>query len=1086
MKIDRKRTISIVCLLAGLGLVWLGTGGGIWPGDEVQNIESTTTVSMESASGTDDEEDVLADIILQVFSEQGGGAEVQKVSWESEELTEKLWEQMEQWREKYKDKPYTYEGYIELLGDPSGKPEEGFLQEYATVQYKNAQYTYLVTDAGIYEIQSRGDRNTWRACMQELLCSVPNWQITKKEAEQYVHEMRFDWYERYNENPPDIELGLWYQGMEFSFYGETSRLLAYRSGREYEAGQEVVPGRECLWFKQMYYGREIERQICIAEALPVFETYRELREYLQTLYPDMWDCEFYTRKTGEYDPDPLIGLMTRDAEYGYYCREGQWYQVYIREDAEIDTGKEPYYWVDSTLRYRLKYDYRASYQYRVSDRGYVAEADLTQSTFYLEEEISPGQIFSFDCRVTEEEEGELIVDSTYEIAVSVPRAEEPFQILEVHSAEWEPFSFEDFNADGFQDLRILYFYGADGGSAAHYIWSPSREEFIQAPEELSYFGQYGIDQEKRRLSVHYHGSAISGSESLYQWSGEMDCELIRYFSHNDVYDYEEKEYKGTQIDIYSYENGQKKILSDYLYPIDEYMERDEIWGIYYLDFVWEQEVTLEGQEGPCILRYAQENAEFEEDAHADTEGYLDYLFLFREDTYLICALEKQEAPAAYSGFTWEGETGQLTVRYEDGLQRCYQWDGAAFQICVADTLPKYETYREMREYLQALYPELRECEIYTHKEGQYCEEPFIALKLPEAEYGYFCQEGRWKRACYESLNQIRQDLGYDEEAYRWCVTDEGNISELDYEQQSYYFLQEIDQGRFLALDCVKAGTKEGEPWQYDIYQVAVSVPGQKKAFQVFEAETCMAGERIFSFEDFNADGCPDLTVLYYYGANGGSAAHFLWSPSRKVFVKAPEELEKYSSYSINPEKRQLNIHIHDSAEDGTEYFYQWTGETDCELLRYYDHQTVYNDDYSDCIGIHEKVSVFENGREKVLSDYIYPMEECTEEGLYEMYALDFVWEQELTLTAQDCVLRYAQVVLEGGEQMEKRYLDFLYLFREDTYLICRLRGQEAPAAYADIVWEEETGQLAVNYEDGTTYLYQWDGTTFRFPLSRDS
>ena len=130
--------------------------------------------------------------------------------------------------------------------------------------------------------------------------------------------------------------------------------------------------------------------------MPVFETYKELREYLQTLYPDMWDCEFYTRKIGEYDPDPLIGLMTRDTEYSYYCRDGQWYQICICMNAEIDPSKEPYYWVDSTLSYELNYEnYRASYQYHVSDRGYVAEEDLTQSTFYLEEEIRPGQIFFF-------------------------------------------------------------------------------------------------------------------------------------------------------------------------------------------------------------------------------------------------------------------------------------------------------------------------------------------------------------------------------------------------------------------------------------------------------------------------------------------------------------------------------------------------------------------------------------------------------------------------------------------------------------------------------------------------------------------
>lgn len=54
--------------------------------------------------------------------------------------------------------------------------------------------------------------------------------------------------------------------------------------------------------------------------------------------------------------------------------------------------------------------------------------------------------------------------------------------------------------------------------------------------------------------------------------------------------------------------------------------------------------------------------------------------LFREDTYLICALEKQEAPAPYSDITWEEETGQLVVSYEDGSQRCYQWDGTEFTI----------------------------------------------------------------------------------------------------------------------------------------------------------------------------------------------------------------------------------------------------------------------------------------------------------------------------------------------------------------------------------------------------------------------
>lgn len=656
----RRKIFSIVCLLAGLVLMWLGAKGNIWPGDKVQSDELQEMDNRASVSSEDS--DILGNTILQVFTDQGGTAEVEQVRWGSEELPDRLWEQMEQWREDYADKPFKYAGYIELLGEPSGKEEEGFLREYATVQYLNFQETFLVTDEGIYEIRSRGDHDTWQSCMQELLCSVPQWQITGEEAEQYVHEIDFEWRERYNMNPPANRLGLWYQGIEFSFYDETLRLLAYRSGRGDEAEQEAVSGRECLWFKQMRNGQEEEWRICTTEALPVAETYRELREYLQGLYPDMRDCEIYTQEEGEYTSEPLIGLLTNEAEYGYYCQEGQWYQICIKGGPE-QSGDSYYHLSVSDPCYDRKYSYLASYWYLVSARGNVTERDLIRNSSYFEEEISPGQTFSFDCRVKEINWGELFTDLIYEVAVSIPGEEEPFQIFEAYSTKQGPFSFEDFNADGFLDLRVDYYYGTNGGTASHYIWSPSGEKFVEGPEELEYYGMYGIDQEKRQLSIHYHGSAISGAEALYQWSGEMDWELIRYFDYEDVYDYDKLEYIGMQIDIRSYENGQEKILSDYLYPMDEYT--NVFWVIYCLDFVWEQEMVLDGQEGTCILRYAQEKEELE---------YLDYIFLFREDTYLICTLEG-EAPAAYADIIWNKEAQQLVVEYVDGTAQCYQWNG---------------------------------------------------------------------------------------------------------------------------------------------------------------------------------------------------------------------------------------------------------------------------------------------------------------------------------------------------------------------------------------------------------------------------
>lgn len=99
----------------------------------------------------------------------------------------------------------------------------------------------------------------------------------------------------------------------------------------------------------------------------------------------------------------------------------------------------------------------------------------------------------------------------------------------------DPLSFEDFNADGYQDLFLLFYYGANGGSASHYLWSPSKEQFVKASEELGYFGFYSIDPDTRRLYMHYHGSAISGTETTFQWSNETDCEKIKKFVHDSVW-----------------------------------------------------------------------------------------------------------------------------------------------------------------------------------------------------------------------------------------------------------------------------------------------------------------------------------------------------------------------------------------------------------------------------------------------------------------------------------------------------------------------------------------------------------------------
>lgn len=682
-----KRCIRAVCLLVGMGLLWLGAGDGVFPGETVTDGRNAENIAAEADAETieaADSEDSLEKMILQIFADYGNkiqdsNVQVEKVSWGQDELVSHLWEQMEELQSTFhNDHEGIYDGYVELLAELPDKEIEGGLQEYATIQGENLQYTYLVTDAGIYEIRTQGSNKKWQSHILALLQNIPQWQISKETAQQYVHEISL---KRYGDPPYVNGLTLWYNQFRFSF-NEENRLLEYRCSKEAPESSAMIQ-QECMWFRKIDTEQEIEWRLCTTESIPVYDTYRELREYLQTLHPNMLDCTIYSYVVGQYCTDPFIMLTTDEAEYGYYCQEDQWYQIFC------NTTEDTFYGNLSNCCRALGYDDQESYSWNITAKGCVKESDLNQDMFYFETEIGPDQIFAFDCELIDIQEGELF-SYTYQVAVSEKGTDHPFQVLEVCSCMWHPYSFEDFNADGYLDLMVEYYYGANGGTATRYIWSPSKGQFIKGPEEFEYYGSYGIDQEQRQLHMHHHGSAISGTEYLYQWSGEMDCELIRYFNHNEVFDYDSERFDmvGVQVYISTFENGQEKVLSDYLYLDQEYFQRlDEIWGIYDCDFVWEQKVSLDGQEQPCILRYAQTSRSDEEAGTGDDEQsgksadiYMDQIYLFREDTYLICALE-QEAEAFYEELNWEEDRQQLTVRYADGTVHSYRWNGENFILC---------------------------------------------------------------------------------------------------------------------------------------------------------------------------------------------------------------------------------------------------------------------------------------------------------------------------------------------------------------------------------------------------------------------
>ncbi len=678
-----KKGICVAGLLLFLGLMWLMAADGFpffedTPGEAA--LRRKKEVPLERR-------DNLVAMILESFNPYVW--DVKKVSWGTEELVSRMWEQLEQcregdvgrptwwrdtweivlvmWRrsEKKSDFPHPATGYIQLFPEAQGS-----LKGYAVMALGWWQYTYLVTEKGIYQIYSTAGTRSWRESMEELLQSVPQWRMGEEEARQYVHDFKADRNAFYGPFLDIDRLSVWYDGMNFLF--TEHKLL--------EAPKDMVAKNGMsLWFWDAEY-QEQELRISPIE-MPVFAGYEEWRKYLLALHPDMTGCYFRTREVGQYCADPFIMLETKEAQWGYFLWEGRWYQIRLG----IPGSGDPF---DMELRRtggKLGYESMPSYWWREDEEGNTIEADLMRDVYVLVEEIGPGQVFSFTCEMVETRGG-IWDEKVYRVSVTAQGEEEPFQVFEVESARGNEFSywdydnafyFVDFNSDGYQDLQTLYYYGANGGTVSTYIWSPSREEFVQAPEELGN-EDYRCFPENRRLQIHYRDGGSCGTDELYQWSGEMDYELLRCreYAYEDVFDASDpltlvgEHY---YCRIVSFKGGRERVLADFTYDSEEEMS-DYVSFLYWLDVAWERQVALEGLEASCTLRYLQDVSE-EDGASA----FLDCLLLSREDTCLVGAL-LQEAPSAYEDFAWDEKNSRLTVSYQDGTMRCYQWNGTAFVV----------------------------------------------------------------------------------------------------------------------------------------------------------------------------------------------------------------------------------------------------------------------------------------------------------------------------------------------------------------------------------------------------------------------
>lgn len=196
-----------------------------------------------------------------------------------------------------------------------------------------------------------------------------------------------------------------------------------------------------------------------------------------------------------------------------------------------------------------------------------------------------------------------------------------------------------------------------------FIWwimgtARTNAEFVKLADKLDYCGGYFWDPDARILYTYYRDSSISGMETAYQWEDEMNYKKIRRFEHDDVGD-------GVQIKIVRYDEEKEEVICDYVYSMEEYDRRmEEIWGIYYKDFIWEQEVTDRSTGKKYMLRYAEE---FKKEMAEYNKGiyYDGKLYVFDEDTYLVWVWQSEIVDPC-SGATWKEDEQELVIHYGEG------------------------------------------------------------------------------------------------------------------------------------------------------------------------------------------------------------------------------------------------------------------------------------------------------------------------------------------------------------------------------------------------------------------------------------
>ena len=556
--------------------------------------------------------------------------DISRIEGTEKDLLNLVYDEMEAWE----DKEGCYiQGQINLSF-------EGLI--LASVECGDEYRVFIAMPEGIYRIcfVHYYNRSEWSKLIRGTLDEVFEEQKVRRDlTEDFFRENMAQ------EEECSRLMVLWYRGIYCEFHPDLGqRLLSWQRWNDgftfresYHGSRGQTSSERTLRFRRL-------------EDLGGTKSHSVMRRRLQEIYPDLETCYIWSYEKNEAS---LVEVeLPENESAGFYSTAAAWqrsvYQFFCtdRTGENEKAGIERLLWDDAA---------QVNYFWTGDESAVLRESDEAQGYYVYRKDIGEGAPYTFSLQSAAHHHKLSLYED----------AEEGEQLLQELEFEKESkygvmLSFDDLNGDGYEDLLLVGSY-----VEKCCLWSPSQKLYVDMSEELGGpFRNYVSDAENRQLWVHRRGFDCL-MRNLYQWSGELDCELLKEFYSE--YTYTREGTKWEEIVVTVRENGADKILSDYIYPYEDYSAKtDELWDIFYLDFVWEQKVTVNGEDNPCILRYAQEKTR-EEDG---TVLYTDRLFLFRGDTYLIGSHS-----GVVSSVPWEeismDEEGRLSVTYEDGSSIVY-------------------------------------------------------------------------------------------------------------------------------------------------------------------------------------------------------------------------------------------------------------------------------------------------------------------------------------------------------------------------------------------------------------------------------